>query len=98
MPEEAKSRVNNLHYLHRDRGYRFKDRDSDMEELCDLISKSGLSIGDILERVLDKSNGSVHISYATISNWLGGKTRRPQNFTMYWVGYALGFERKWRKF
>jgi len=90
-------RPHNLAYLHRDRGYRFADRDPAMEELCDIIDKSGLSIGDIIDRVLDASNNQVRISYTTIDNWLSGKTRRPSNHCLTWVGYALGYERKWRK-
>jgi len=86
---------NNLVHLHRDRGYRWEDRDPDMEWLCDMIDKSGLSIGDIIERVLDVSNNSVSVSYSTISNWLSGKTRRPQNYTLTWVAHAIGYERKW---
>jgi hypothetical protein len=85
----------NLVYLNRDRGYRFEDRDPDMEWLCDMIDKSGLSIGDIIERVLDASDNQVSVGYGTIANWLSGKTRRPQNFTMTWVSYALGYQRKW---
>lgn len=97
MPKTATTNVHRLDHLHRDRGYRFRDRDPDMEELCDLIEKSGLSVGDIIERVLDQSSNRVSISYTTISNWLSGKTRRPQNFTMTWVARALGYERKWRR-
>jgi len=91
-------RPNNLVHLHRDRGYRFQNRDPDMDFICNLISKSGLSIGDIVEAVLDASNNSVYIGYSTIDNWLNGKTRRPQNFTLHWVSHALGYEREWRKF
>ena len=85
----------NLVHLHRDRGYRFTDRDPDLEFICDVIQKSELSVGDILERVLDVSNNSVHLSYTCVNNWLSGKTRRPQNFTLTWVAFALGLERTW---
>lgn len=93
----AKPKAKNIANLKRDRGYRFRDVDPDLERLRDIIDKSGLSIGDIVERVLDASNNSVHISYSTIANWLDGKTRRPQNFTMTWVAFALGYERAWRR-
>lgn len=92
-----KRKPHNLHYLHRDRGYRFIDRDSDMEELCSIIHESELSTGDIIEKVLDASNNTVRLGHSTIENWLSGKTRRPQNFTLHWVGYALGYERRWKR-
>lgn len=91
--------ANRLEHVHRDRGYRFSDRDPVIEEITNIITKSGLNVGDILERVLDVSDNSVHISYSTINNWLNGKTRRPQNFTVTWVARALGYERRfvWTK-
>lgn len=84
---------NRLSHINRDRGYRFNDQDPKLIELCTIITRSGLDIGDILERILDVSKNSVHISYSTIANWQSGKTRRPQNWTMDWVAYALGYER-----
>lgn len=92
-----KSNVVNINHLQRDRGYRWKNRDPDMEWLCNEITKSGKSIGDIIDDVLDASNNQVAISYSCIANWMNGKTRRPQNHTLTWVSYALGFERKWTK-
>lgn len=92
---QRKPKPHNLVYLHRDRGYRFVERDPDLDWIANAIDKSGMSVGDIIEAVLDASNGEVHISYATVYNWLSGKTRRPQNFTLTWVAYALGWERTW---
>lgn len=89
--------ANKLVYLHRDRGYRFVDRDPDMEWICNVIEKSGLSIGDVIERVLDVSNNQVNVSYGTIANWLNGTTYRPQNFTLTWVSHAMGYRREWTK-
>lgn len=93
-----KPRAHNLAYVHRDKGYRWVDRDPDMIELCDIIDKLGMSNGDIIDKVLDASGGSVAMSWQTIENWRNGKTRKPSNFTLKWVGYALGYERSWRKF
>jgi len=91
------AKANNLAHLRRDRGYRFTDRDPDMEWLCDIIEKSGLHVDEITQRILDVSNKSITISPSTINNWLNGKTRRPQNFTLTWVAHALGYERQWVK-
>ena len=90
----TKLKPRNLAHEKRDRGYRFTDRDPVLDDITRLITDSGLSIGDLIERVLDASNNQVRLSYATIANWLSGKTRRPQNFTVTWVAFALGYERK----
>jgi hypothetical protein len=89
------TRPHNLEFIRRDRGYRFGDRDPDMEWICSIIYRSELSIGDIIEKVLDVSQDQVHISYGTISKWLDGTTKRPQNHTLKWVALALGYERSW---
>lgn len=89
---------NKLQHLHRDRGYRFTDdRDPDMEWITREIDKSGLSISELLEAVLDVSDGAAHVSYGTILNWLNGTTKRPQNFTLTVVARALGYDREFRK-
>lgn len=93
----ADHRPNNLQHIHRDRGYRHTDRDPDMEWVCNAITRSGLDIGELIERVLDASGGSVTISYGCIERWLSGKTRRPQNHTLTWVARALGYERHWEQ-
>lgn len=69
-------------------------RDPDLAWLCEQIHSSGLKTWEIVERVANLSNGSVWISDTTIDNWLKGKTRRPQNWTLTWVSRALGFERR----
>ena len=96
-PAVVRSKPHNLAYLHRDRGYRFEDRDPKMVELCDLIHQSELSTHAIAEKVSRTTAGAYRVSDTTISNWLSGKTRRPQSYTMDWVGFVLGFERKWTK-
>jgi hypothetical protein len=92
-----KTKVNNVVFINRDRGYRFQDRDPAMEELCDLIHKSGLTVSQIVEETYKATHGVYAVSPGTISHWLAGKTVRPQNFTMTWVGFALGYQRKWTK-
>ena len=95
--QKIKNNVHKLQFVNRDRGYRFEDRDPDMEYLCDIIHREEISVGDLIKKVLDASDNQVSISYTTISNWLSGKTRRPQNWTLRWVAYALGYERSWNK-
>jgi hypothetical protein len=96
----AKAKVTNVHrleFLHRDRGYRFQDRDPQMIELCDLIDKSGMSVSQIIQTVVKATGGAYRVGRSTIDNWLNGKTRRPQNMTLSWVAYAIGYERRWIK-
>lgn len=92
-----RQRARNLAHVKRDRGYRWTDRDPVLDEITRLITDSGLGIGELIERVLNASNNQVHLSYATISNWLSGKTRKPQNFTVTWVAAALGYRREFVK-
>lgn len=94
---KAIAKVHRLKFIERDRGYRWNDRDPAMTELCALIHDSELSIYDICKEVNRVSGGAYNIAHGTIDNWLKGKTRRPTNYTLTWVGYALGYERKWRK-
>lgn len=91
------TRPNRLEHLNRDSGYRFAGgdhRDPIMEEVCYLIDKSGMDIGEIIETVLDFTNGQVHMSYQTIYRWLHGPTRKPQNEKVDLVLKALGYERR----
>jgi hypothetical protein len=82
MPKAA---ARNLTHLHRDRGYRFVDRDPVLDEVCRLITDSGLSSQTIAMR-----SG---VSAQTINSWLGGRTKRPQNLTVDHVLLALGYRR-----
>lgn len=87
----------NLAHIYRDRGYRFQDRDPQMEALCDLIDKSGLSVYQISQKVASMTKGVYRVAESTIDNWLSGKTRRPTHFTMMWVAAALGYSSQWVK-
>jgi len=92
-----KVRPNNLVFLNRDRGYRFTDTDPQLVELRTLIDKSGMTVQQIQTEVSNATGGAYTVSQATVYNWLNGKTKRPQNITMNWVAYAIGFERHWVK-
>ena len=93
----AKAKVHRLEFLHRDRGYRFQDRDPQMVELCHIIDQSSMTVPTICGEVSKATGGAYRISTTTVYNWLNGTTRRPQNLTMNWVGYALGYTRAWTK-
>jgi len=69
-----------------------------MVELCALITGSGKSLEQIREIISKASGGVYTISVSTMSNWMSGKTKRPSNYTMTWVGYALGVRRTWEPF
>ncbi len=87
----------NLAHVKRDRGYRFTDRDPVLDEITRLITDSGLSIEAIVERVTKLSRGGATLAASTLRNWMNGKTRRPQNLTVTWTAFALGYERKFVK-
>lgn len=86
--------VINLAQATQDKGYRFRDRDPDMEWVCNKITASGLSV-NALHRRIRKTFSSGGISSATIYAWMSGKTRKPQNYSLNQVAYALGFTREW---
>jgi IS30 family transposase len=90
-------RANNLRVVERTSYYRWieGEADPDLRYICDLIIREGLSPSEIVDEVERISDGSVRISYMTIFNWLEGKTKRPQNRSLTWVGRALGLERRW---
>ena len=90
-------RSNNLAYIHRDRGYRFADRDGDLGFITNLITKSGLTTYQIVQNCARLSHGVYRPSPQTLDNWLSGKTKKPSNFVLTWVAAALGYERQWRK-
>lgn len=89
--------VHRLEFATRDTGYRWQDRDPAMEELCSLIDASNMSVEAIVRKVAIATGGAYRVGGSTIYNWLNGKTKRPQSYTMNWVGYALGYERKWTR-
>lgn len=90
-------RPHNLAHIHRDRGYRFEDRDPKMVQLCTIITQSEMSTYEISQKTAEMTRGVYKVATSTMDNWLSGKTKRPQNFTMMWVGYALGYEARWVK-
>ena len=91
------AKIHRLNLATRNKAYRWSEQDGAMAELCHLIDDSELSIAEICERVAQATKGQYKISASTISNWMSGKTRRPQNYTLTWVGYALGYTRRWEK-
>jgi hypothetical protein len=96
MPSaQSLPRKKNLGRLDRDKGYRFVDRDPDLDFICDLIDKSGKTCREISQMVAKVSGGSANVSHSTIAKWLSTRTRRPQNYTITWVTYALGYKREW---
>lgn len=75
-------------------GYRFIDKDPDMDMVVAAIGNSGLSSEKI--EALTISIGR-KVSASTIIGWTYGKTKRPQNYTLNSVMIALGYEREWKK-
>jgi hypothetical protein len=74
-----------LGHLHRDRGYRFANRDPVLEEVTRLITDSGFSLSVIATRA--------QISVSTLSNWCNGMTKHPYNDRVDAVLLALGYRR-----
>jgi IS30 family transposase len=81
----------------RDHSYRWQERDPDLEWICRQITRSNLSNQEISQKVSAATGGVYAVSTNTIYQWLNGKTRRPQNHTLTWVAFALGYEKQWRK-
>jgi transcriptional regulator with XRE-family HTH domain len=96
LVEDRAPTARNLAHVTRDRGYRFVDRDPVLDEVARMIIDSGLSVSEIIERI-EAISDTATVSYSTIANWLSGKTKRPQNYTVTWVALALGYTRTWSK-
>ena len=90
----APSGARRLSHLHRDRGYRFSTRDPLLEEICRLITNSGMTTFEISQKAKRAAGGACTLTPSTLNNWLSGKTKKPQNFTITWTLYALGYTRK----
>lgn len=73
-------------------GYRFVDKDPDMEYVVAAIGNSGKSPEQI-EKLTTRIGRRV--SAAAVTGWMFGATKRPQNYTLTSVMYALGFNRLW---
>lgn len=84
-------RPHNLSRAPKEVGYRFVDRDGDMEKICNEITRQGLSAGQLCNRIYRLSNHRVNPHYQTIERWMDGKTKRPQHFLLQWAAQALGF-------
>lgn len=66
-----------------------------MLELCNVISKSGVPVYEICDRVFQATGHAYRPAPNTIYKWLNGQTRRPSNHSLNWVGWALGYSRRW---
>ena len=82
----GRNKPRNLAHVTRDRGYRWSERDPILDEVCRLITNSGLSAAAVAARA--------EITAATVNAWLSGHTKRPQNATIDAVLRALGFRRR----
>lgn len=76
----------------------YRDRDPVLDEVCRMITDSGVSTGAIVRRIARLSAGYVLIASSTLDRWLTDKTMRPQNYTIEWVTFALGRRRIWEWF
>ena len=70
------------------------DYDPIIEEICDIIHKSGKSAQEISQMTSKSTGGALKVARGTIDKWLKGDTKRPQNYTITWVLHVLGFERR----
>jgi hypothetical protein len=72
------------------RAYFFRGQDPVIKELRGIIaSKYG---NKPQYSAIEKAGGP---TATTVSNWVNGKTRRPQNATVEAAGRALGMKRVW---
>jgi hypothetical protein len=71
------------------------DVDPEVEQLAALIQRSGLSDSAIALKVGRKR--ILGMAPETVRNVRELAVRRPQNYTLQWIGWALGFRRVWEK-
>lgn len=70
------------------------DVDPEVEQLAALLQHSGMTDDQIAEKV-GKARGS-KMSPETVRGVRELITKRPQNFTLSWVGWAIGKRRVWQ--
>jgi len=95
-PRPRKStRPRRLEHLTRDTGYRWADEvDPICSELTRLITESRLTFKSIVERVNSTEPLSQNrITPQTLSKWMAGETKSPQNRKIDSVLKALGYRR-----
>jgi len=83
---KSKTAPRNLQHLNRDRGYRFTDQDPVLAIVSRVITDSGWTLKAIENKCGVCSN--------TLSRWMDGRTKRPQNATVEMVLRTLGYTRK----
>lgn len=71
------------------------DVDPEVEELAALVQQSGLSDEAIADRVTKARH--ISMSPRTVRRLRELATQRPQNYTIKWVGWGIGYVREWRK-
>ena len=69
--------------------------DEDVERLAALVQRSGLKDHAIAAKVSAARHAKT--SPETVANVRELSTRRPQNYTLKWIGWAIGYSREWRK-
>ena len=67
--------------------------DPEMERLAAMMQRSGMTDVQIADKVT-KARGST-LSPSTVCNVRDLATTRPQNYTLEWIGWALGQRRVW---
>lgn len=93
----AKPRPNNVVAIEQHRGYRWRDRDPRLDQVCRIIDDSGFTPFEISQRIARISGGGAHVAATTIRKWLDGTVKRPQSFTTEWAIRACGWELLYRR-
>lgn len=71
------------------------DVDPEVEQLASLVQRSGMTDTAIALRV---TRQRLHtMSPDTVRNVRELAVRRPQNYTLAWIAWAIGYRREWTK-
>lgn len=76
---------------------KFIDVDPILDDIRGMITESGMTAGQVCNSVYQASDHKVNPHYQTIERWMDGKTKRPSNFLIDWVAFALGYHRPFVK-
>jgi len=87
----AKNNIAQLNKLStkKNKAYRRRQPDPELDLVRSLIEKSGWSIAQLQDKT--------GMAYSTIANIVHAKTQRPQNATINMIARILGYERQWVK-
>jgi hypothetical protein len=72
-----------------------EDIDEELEQLASLVQRSRMTDKAIAAKISAARHS--RMDPKTVTNVRELRTTRARNFTLKWIGWAIGYSREWRK-